>query len=335
MKLDRRVDTENLREVPERARALAAQGFDGLWTAETKHDPFLPLLLASEHCEDIEIGTAIAVAFARNPMIVANMGWDLQDFSRGKFLLGLGTQVQPHIERRFDMQWSKPASRLREFVLAVQAIWKSWEDGSRLKFEGEFYSNTLMSPYFNPGPNPYGPPKIFLAAVGARLAEVAGEVADGLVLHVFQTPRYVHEVLTPALERGMAKADRKRDEIEVKVAVFLVTGDNDEERAIADTATRKEIAFYASTPAYRPVLEVHGWGSVQDELHTLSRNGEWDAMGGLITDEMLETFAVIADPEDVVAQVTKRYGDAIQRIGFHLPYEPSSDVPARIAAARG
>jgi probable F420-dependent oxidoreductase len=331
MKLDRRIDTDDLHLVPERARQLVADGFDGLWTAETKHDPFLPLLLAAEHTE-AEVGTAIAVAFARNPMIVANLGWDLQEYTRGRFLLGLGTQVRPHIERRFGMPWSKPGSRMREFILALRAIWAAWDDGTRLQFDGEFYRHDLMTPYFNPGKNPYGPPKVYLAAVGMRMTEVAGEVADGLVAHVFQTPRYVEEVIVPAVDRGLKTSGRTRHGFAVKLAVFLVTGDDDAQRAVADRATRKEIAFYASTPAYRPVLEVHGWGSVQDELTALSRQGEWDAMGNLITDEMLDAFAIVADPADVVAQVRKRYGDVIDRLGFHMAYEASPDVPARIAA---
>jgi probable F420-dependent oxidoreductase len=331
MKLDRRVDATELRGVPERAKELVAEGFDGLWTAETKHDPFLPLLLASEHT-DAEIGTAIAVAFARNPMTVAYLGWDLQEFSRGKFILGLGTQVRPHITRRFSMPWSKPGSQMREFVLALKAIWASWEDGSRLKFEGDFYTHNLMTPYFDPGPNPQGPPKVFLAAVGQRMAEIAGEVSDGLVAHVFQTPRYVHEVVLPAVTKGLAVAGRPREDFELKLAVFVVTGDTDAEMDVAADVMRKEIAFYASTPAYRPVLDIHGWGAVQDQLHELSRNNEWDAMGDVITDEILQEFAVICKPEEIISEVIRRYGDdVIDRIGFHMPYDSTNQYPARIA----
>jgi probable F420-dependent oxidoreductase len=331
VKLDRRIDVEDLREVPRRAKELVAEGFEGLWTAETKHDPFLPLLLASEHT-DVEIGTAIAVAFARNPMTVANLGWDLQAYSRGKFLLGLGTQVKPHITRRFSMEWTKPVARMREFILALRAIWESWENQTRLQFQGEFYTHNLMSPYFDPGPNPYGNPKIILAAVGVRMSEAAGEVSDGLAAHVFQTPKYVHEVILPAVERGLATAGRSRDDFQLKLPVFLITGRNDEEYAAADKSIRKEIAFYASTPTYRPVLEIHGWGSLQDELVQMTRRGEWETMGDLITDEILEAFAVTADPADVLMAIHKRYGDIIDRVGFHLPYDTNNELPALIAA---
>jgi probable F420-dependent oxidoreductase len=333
LRLDRRIDVGELRGVPERARHLEALGFDGLWTAETQHDPFLPLLLAAEHV-DLEIGTSIAVAFARNPMIVANLGWDLQAFSRGRFLLGLGTQVRPHITRRFGMPWSRPAARLREFVVALQAIWTAWDTGAPLAFEGEFYTHNLMTPYFNPGPNPFGPPKVLLGAVGERLAEVAGEVADGIVLHAFQTPRYVEEVLLPAIDRGLANSGRSRNDFQVKVPVFVVTGLTDEERAISDQAARKEIAFYGSTPAYRAVLEIHGWGDLQDALRDLSRRGEWDAMGRLITDEILETFAIVAKPPDVLAEVSKRYGDAVDRVGFNLPGADNDEVVTGIIGGR-
>ncbi|MGE0309844.1 MAG: TIGR03617 family F420-dependent LLM class oxidoreductase [Acidimicrobiia bacterium] len=332
MKLDRRIDVDDLRQVPRRAKELIDEGFEGLWTAETKHDPFLPLLLASEHT-DAEIGTAIAVAFARNPMTIANVGWDLQAHSRGHFLLGLGTQVKPHITRRFSMTWSNPVGRMREFVLAVRAIWSAWDNQTKLKFEGEFYQHSLMTPYFDPGPNPYGQPAMILAAVGPKMAEAAGEVGDGLAAHVFQTPKYLHEVLLPAIERGLQTSGRTRHDFQLKIPVFLVTGRNDEEYARAFESIRSEIAFYASTPAYRPVLDHHGWGSLQDELVVLSRRGEWAEMGTIVTDEVLETFAVVADPNDVLMAIAKRYGDGvIDRVGFHLPYDVDNQFPALIAA---
>jgi probable F420-dependent oxidoreductase len=333
VKLDRRIGAELLRDVPKDAIALRSEGYDGLWTAETKHDPFFPLILAAEHT-DAEIGTAIAVAFARNPMIIAQLGWDVQAFSEGRFILGLGSQVKPHITRRFSMEWSKPLARMEEFVLAVRAIWSAWENGTRLKFEGEFYTHNLMSPYFDPGANPYGNPKIMLAAVGAKMAEVSGRVSDGLVGHVFQTPKYIHEVLLPAVERGLAAAGKQRSDFQMKLPVFVVTGRDDAERAVAVDSMRKEISFYASTPAYRPVLECHGLGDLQEELANLSRAGEWDAMAGKITDEILETFAVIADPLDVIATVRKRYGDVIDRLGFHIPYDTNNELGPLIAAGR-
>ncbi|MGE0136935.1 MAG: TIGR03617 family F420-dependent LLM class oxidoreductase [Ilumatobacteraceae bacterium] len=324
---------DDLREVPRRAREIVHEGFDGLWTAETKFDPFLPLLLAAEHT-DAEIGTAIAVAFARNPMTVANLGWDLQTYSRGKFILGLGTQVKPHITRRFSMPFTQPVERMKEFVTALRAIWTAWNDGTRLQFEGAFYTHNLMTPYFNPGPQPFGQPQIMLAAVGPKMAQAAGEVSDGILSHVFTTPKYVHEVVLPALERGLTAAGRHRSDFSVKLPIFLITGRNAQEFERAEASIRKEIAFYASTPTYRAVLDIHGWGSVQDELVVLSRQGEWEAMGDLVTDEMLDTFAVTAKPADVVSAVRARYGDTIDRLGFHIPYDTNNELPALIAAGR-
>src|SRR5438445_2014717 len=197
------------------AREAEVAGYDGVWTAETSHDPFFPLLIAAEHTERIELGTGIAVAFARNPMTLANVGNDLQQFSKGRFVLGLGSQIKPHIEKRFSMPWSHPAPRMRELILAMRAIWDCWNNGTKLDFRGDFYSHTLMTPFFNPGPNPYGPPKVFLAAVGDKMTEVAGEVCDGLLVHGFTTERYLREVTLPALDRGLAKAGRTRADIEL------------------------------------------------------------------------------------------------------------------------
>lgn len=303
-----------LAKAADAARNLEQRGYDGGWTAETSHDPFLPLLLAAEHTSRIELGTNIAVAFARNPMIVANLGWDLQAYSEGRFILGLGTQIQPHIEKRFSMPWSHPARRMREFVAALHAIWSAWRDGGKLQFEGEFYTHKIMTPMFTPEPQPHPPPKIFLAAVGEAMTELCGEVADGHLGHPMVSKRFLTEVTLPVLARGLERSGRDRSEFEVSAEVMVATGENDEELAKAMTAARKQIAFYGSTPAYRKVLEVHGWGDLQPELHRLSKQGEWDTMGSLLDDEMLRTFAVVGPVEEIGAALRERCAGVVDRV---------------------
>jgi probable F420-dependent oxidoreductase len=322
MKVDAVIGGE-LRQAAAQAKDAEAAGYSGVWTAETGHDPFLPLLLAAEHTTDLQIGTSIAVAFARNPMLLASLGWDLQAFSRGRFIMGLGSQIKPHITKRFSMPWSHPAARMREMILAVRAIWDCWLNGTRLEFRGEFYTHTLMTPFFSPASSDLrdvGVPKIFLAGVGELMTEVAGEVCDGFICHGFTTERYLREVTMPALERGRAKAGRTMEGFEIAGPSFVVTGTNDAEMEQAATATRQQIAFYGSTPAYRGVLELHGWGALQDELNALSKEGKWVEMGGLVDDEILNTFAVVAEPEHVAEQLAGRYGDVIQRVTFYAPY---------------
>ena len=309
-------------EMAARAKELEDIGYDGLNTAETSHDPFLPLAIAAEHTSTIELGTGIAVAFGRSPMTLANTAWDLNLYSKGRFNLGLGSQIKAHITKRFSMPWSHPAARMRELVQAMRAIWASWQDGTTLDFRGDFYTHTLMTPFFNPGPNPYGAPKVFLAAVGEMMTEVAGEVCDGIIIHGFTTERYVREVTIPAVERGLAKAGRARDAFQVSGPLFVVTGTTDREMEAAAAATRQQIAFYGSTPAYRGVLELHGWGDLQTELNTLSKQGKWVEMGNLITDDILHTFAVVADrPEDIATGLAERYTGIVDRLSFYAPYK--------------
>jgi probable F420-dependent oxidoreductase len=312
----------------DKAAQLEAAGYSGLWTAETSHDPFLPLAAATTSTSQIELGTSIAVAFARNPMLLANIGWDLQVMSQGRFILGLGSQIKPHITKRFSMEWSKPAARMREMVLAVRAIWDTWENGTPLEFRGEFYRHTLMTPFFTPSAaelGDFGLPKIFLAGVGELMTEVAGEVCDGFFCHGFTTEKYLREVTIPALERGRAKAGKTMDDFQIMGPSFVVTGNNDEELEKAAAGTRQQIAFYGSTPAYRPVLEVHGWGALQDELNVLSKQGKWVEMGDLIDDEILNTFAVVGSPEQIAPELGRRYADVISRISFYAPYESDAD----------
>ncbi len=331
MKVDGGV-SEDLAQTAASARDAEAEGYDGIWAAETDHDPFLPLLLAAEHTERVELGTGIAVAFARNPMTLAHVGYDLQRFSKGRFLLGLGSQIRPHITKRFSMEWSHPAARMREMIAAIKHIWGAWDGEHELDFRGDFYTHTIMTPFFNPGPNPYGPARIFLAAVGERMTEVAGEVADGMLCHGFTTETYLREVTLPALERGASRAGRSLDDFELSGPAFVVTGTTEEEMTASAKAVRERIAFYGSTPAYRPVLERHGWGELQTELNVLSKQGEWERMGAMIDDDMLDAFAVVADPEHLPVKLHERYGDVIDRIRFYVPYQSDPERWAAVMA---
>ena len=323
MKVDGGISNE-LGKAAASAKETEAAGYDGAWTVETAHDPFLPLVLAAEHTEHLELGTSIAVAFARNPMTLAHIGWDLQSFAKGRFILGLGSQIKPHITKRFSMEWSHPAPRMREMILAIRAIWDTWQNGTPLAFRGDFYTHTLMTPFFTPDRadlGDFGVPRIFLAGVGELMTEVAGEVCDGFICHGFTTERYLRDVTLPALARGRAKAGKTMEGFEIVGPSFVVTGSNEEELAAAAAGTRQQIAFYGSTPAYRGVLDMHGWDGLHDELNALSKQGQWVEMGNLITDEILNTFAVVGEPEHMAPELQRRYGDVIQRISFYAPYK--------------
>ena len=307
--------------IAEQARRAEADGYDGVWSAETGHDPFLPIAIGAASTEKLVFGTGIAVAFARNPMNLAVLANDLQHLSAGRFILGMGSQIKPHITKRFSMPWSHPAPRMRELIMAIRSIWKTWETGEKLNFRGEFYTHTLMTPFFNPGQNPYGNPKILLAAVGEPMTEVAGEAGDGLLVHAFTTERYLREVSLPALARGAAAAGKTRADLTVSYPGFVVTGATEADMAAADRAVRQQIAFYGSTPAYRPVLDLHGWGDVHPELNTLSKRGEWVKMGELIDDDMLHAFAVVCPIDQVATQIRSRFGDVVDRFSFYAPYK--------------
>ena len=316
-----------------RARVLEDQGYGALWCGETAHDAFVQLTIAAGATERIRLGTGVAIAFARNPLSLATLGNDLQTVSRGRFVLGLGSQVRPHIERRFSMPWSRPAARMRETVLAIRHIWSAWEAGTPLAFEGEFFTHTLMTPTFDPGPNPFGNPAVFLAAVGALMTGVAGEVADGLLLHSFMTERYLRDVTLPALGSGIARAGRSRDDVRISYPAFVVTGRDDAELAVAADGVRAQIAFYGSTPSYRAVLELHGWSDLHSELHARSRQGEWAAMTQLVDDEVLRAFAVVGSPRDVAHQLAERVGDVVDRVTPYMPYPIDRDCVLEVAAA--
>jgi probable F420-dependent oxidoreductase len=329
LKVDGAVSSQ-LADVASAASTLERRGYDCCWTAEINHDPFLPLVLAAEHTSRIELGTSIAVAFARNPMTVANVGWDLQAYSGGRFMLGLGSQVQAHIGKRFSMPWSRPVARMHEFVVALREIWSCWRDGTKLRFEGDFYTHKIMTPMFTPEPQPYPFPKVFVAAVGEAMTEMCGEVADGLLAHAFTTKRYFEEVATPALMRGMQRSGRQRGDFELSCPIFVVTGEDEDELSARALGTRKQIAFYGSTPAYRKVLELHGWDDLHTELHRLSLQGEWDVMGSLIDDEILDAFAVVAPLTTVVQKIRERCDGVIDRVLVGLPSTVSEETVAAL-----
>ncbi len=331
MKVDGAILTESLAEAGAAARRLEALGYDGAFSFEGPHDPFFPLALAAEQTERLELATAIAVAFARSPMILANLANDLQALSRGRFILGLGSQIRPHIERRFSQPWSKPAARMRELVLAIRAIWRCWNEGEKLAFRGEFYTHTLMTPFFNPGPNPYSTPRIFVAGVGPRMTRVAGEVADGFLVHPFHSREFVEQTTLPALQRGLAAAGRSVDDLEVSFQVLVVTGEDEEAYARAEQAVKSQIAFYGSTPAYRCVLECHGRGELQTELNRLSKRGAWVEMAGLVDDELLEALAVCGPFAEIAAKLRTRCGDLADRVSLVAPYAADPERWAEVA----
>jgi probable F420-dependent oxidoreductase len=317
VKVDAGLDGGKLGGVADAGRRLEAAGYDGAWCAEVGHDPFLPLAVATVTTSRITLGTSIAVAFARNPMTMAYIANDLQAASSGRFILGLGSQIKAHITRRFSMPWGAPVAQMREYILALRSIWAAWNEDRPLDVRGEYYQHTLMTAMFRPEPHPYGPPRVFLAAVGPAMTRVVGELADGLITHPFTTERYLREVTLPTLGEGIRHAGRSRDDVEVTCPGFVILDDGSAGLAERIAAARRQIAFYGSTPAYRPVLALHGWGALADRLHELSVTGDerrWAAMGELIGDEVLSAFAVIGTPGDAAAEVKRRYGDIVDRI---------------------
>jgi probable F420-dependent oxidoreductase len=281
-------------------------GYDGVFSFEAKHDPFVALAVAAEHTRRVQLGTAITIAFARNPMTLAYLGNDLQLVTGGRFLLGLGSQVRPHIVNRFSSPWSEPARRMREIVGALDAIWSSWEAGTPLAFDGDFYHHTLMIPAFDPGPNPFGRPPVYVGGFGPRMVEVAGEVADGLITHPFTTRQSLETATLPALERGLARGGRTRADVQVVCATLIVTADRAEELERLKRVARQQLAFYGSTPAYAPTLECHGWGALHPELNRLSKAGRWDDMAALIDDDVLHAVAVVGEPASIAPALRAR-----------------------------
>ncbi|OBK63100.1 LLM class F420-dependent oxidoreductase [Mycobacterium colombiense] len=313
----------------DQASASASAGYDALWSAESAHDPFIPLPTVAAAAPDLQIGTAIAVAFARNPMSLAYTAHDIQLLSGGRFMLGLGSQVCSHITRRFDMPWSSPAARMHEFVAALHAIWKAWNEDAKLDFDGQFYRHTLMTPFFSPPPSEFGPPKVYLAAVGGRMTEVAGHVCDGLMPHPFTTLRYLRERTVPALQVGLHASRRSLADFSIAFQGLIATGHTEEEMAAAIRRVREQIAFYGSTPTYHPVLELHGWEELAHELTTLSKSDDpqrWTRMGDLIDDEVLAEFALVAEPDLLGKAIHDRFGGLVDRFNFYAPYQHDSAV---------
>lgn len=305
----------------EQSRRMEALGADGVASSEVNHDPFLPLAVAAGQTERVELITSIAIALARNPMTVAVQARDLQDVSHGRFVLGLGSQVKPHITRRFSMPWSDPTQQMTDFVLALRAIWASWRDGTPLRYEGSHYQHTLMPPTMVPEPTPYADPRVVLGAVNPGMARVAGEVADGLHCHGFTTPRWIQEVLLPAIEEGLATSGRTRDDFEISCPVLLATGPDSAAVEQSREVIRTTIAFYGSTPAYRPVLTLHGWEELGVELNLCTKQGRWEDMPALVSDEVLDEFSLTASWDHLADELIARHGSTLDRLMYAIPFD--------------
>jgi probable F420-dependent oxidoreductase len=330
-----KIDTmlSGLDGVADQARRLEDLGVDGAFTFEGPHDVFTPLVLAATATSSLELLTNVAIAFPRNPIQLAHQAYDLQTVSKGRFTLGLGTQVRAQIERRYGSQFERPVARMRELVGALRAIFASWETGERLDVRGQFYTHTLMPPTFNPGPNPFGTPPIFLGALGPQMVRLTAEIADGLLVMPFNTERHFHQRTLPAVAEGLRRGGRDRSDLTVTAEVIVACGRDEAELSAAMTGARGLLAFYASTPAYRPVLEVEGWEDLQPELNAMSKSGRWAEMPGLLDDAMVSALAVVGSPTDAADQVRRRYGDHVDRIGFYTPYAIGPETLGELVAA--
>jgi probable F420-dependent oxidoreductase len=317
---------------------LEQAGFDGAFTYETRHDPFLPLVLAADRTTTLRLGTAIAIAFARTPMLLATVGRDLQDLSAGRMTLGLGTQIRPHIERRYSMPWSRPGARLREMVLAIRAIWDAWDGIAPLDFRGEFYTHTLMPPAFDPGPGHYGRPSILLGAVGPHLTRAAAEVGDGLLVHPFATRESLEQLTLPGIAEGLALAGRDRSELELAVVTMIATGDSGAELDEAIATVRGQLAFYGSTPAYARILECNGWEGLHPRLNALSKEGRWDDMADLVPNEMVESIAIVGRRHEIAGRIREKVGGIADTVSLECTRRPDpghfADICADLQAGR-
>jgi len=327
VKLDIGMLTHDLKTLPDYARKVEAMGYDTLWSAETQHDPFLPLAVASTVSSRIKLGTNIATVFSRSPMITAMIAWDLQKASKGRFILGLGSQVKAHNERRFSVKFESPGPKMAEAVRAIRAIWDCWQNGTKLAFKGQFYRFDLMTPFFNPGPIAHPKVPIYIAGVNHYMCRVAGEVCDGLHVHPFNSPKYLRDYVHPAVEEGLRAAGRKRADFTYTTSSFVVVGDTEEELAKNRRAVKQQIAFYASTRTYEPVLATHGWQDLTPALHRKSVEGDWTGMADLITDEMLDTFTVTGSYDTIGAKLKQRYAGLLDSTALYQPYQPGLDDP--------
>ena len=321
-----------MRAIPERARELEALGYSGLKLPELNHDPFMPLAIAAEHTNRVELVTSVAVAFSRNPMTMAQQAHDLNAFSGGRFVLGLGSQDKPHIVRRFSMPWHKAAAQMRDFIGAMNAIYDCWYDGERLDYQGEYYQHTLMPQTFTPKNIDASRPRIVLSATGPLMTKVAAEVADGMMMHPFSSERYMQEVTLPAIETGLKTSGRTLDDFELDYAPILATGVDEESLHSAIDAAKERIAFYGSTEAYRPVLDLHGWGELQPELNDLNRQKRTKEAATLITDEILNTIAIVGEPQDAVEKLRSRLAGYVSRTGFSVTGMTDDALATHLAA---
>lgn len=329
MKFDTALLLPKLSDMAAYTQAAEAIGFDGIWTSETNADPFLPLALAAEHSRTITLGTAIAVAFPRSPMTLAYMAWDLARYSNGRFILGLGTQVKAHNERRFGVKWEKPVRKLRETIEAMHAIWNCWQTGSPLDYQGEFFQLNLMTPFFSSGPLPTGRPPVYISAVNPNMLRLAGRLCDGVHLHAFHTPRYLREIALPELEGGLTENGRCRADLHINTSLFVVPTDDLKPAAEHEQFAKQQLSFYMSTPAYRIVVELHGWQEVAWKLSKMARRGEWDDMPNVISDEILAEFAVSGTWGNLPGIIKSRYaGGLLDRLSYYLPFHPGENDAA-------
>jgi probable F420-dependent oxidoreductase len=320
----------DLARVPAEIQRIEAAGYDGVMTQENRHDPFLPLGVAAVNSERLTLGTGVAISFPRSPMVVANLGWDLQTASAGRFVLGIGPQVKAHNERRFSVPWSAPAPRMKEYVQSLRAIWRAWKSGETLQFEGEHYSFTLMTPNFTPEPMSYPAPPVTMAAVGPAMLRVAGEVADGVRLHGFCTRKYIENVIWPQLETGLQRGRRSRESLQVSGGGFVVTGATDEELARAVEFYRSRIAFYGSTRAYWPVLEQHDLLDLGEKLNFMSRNNQWRDMPAQVTDDVVQLFCAIGRHDQIVAEVKAQFGGQVDAVADSASYDMPGALPPEV-----
>jgi probable F420-dependent oxidoreductase len=325
MKVETSIETRSLRDAPAVARKAEEMGYDGIVTSQTGHDPFLPLALAAEHTQRVTLGTAVAIAFPLSPTSLAHIAWDLQALSGGRLLLGLGSQVKGHIVRRFSIPYAPPGPRMREYILALRAVWDCWQNGTKLNFQGDYYNLSLMTPYFNPGPIEHPHVPIYVSAVNPYMLRLAGELCDGVRLHAFNTAKYTRESILPNLEAGARKAGRRLSDIDVSGGSFLVTGETEEEVERAKPAVRTQVAFYGSTRSYRGVFEAHGWDDVSLQLHEMSTQGRWAEMGNLITEEMLEEFAIVSPYDGLIEKIKARWSGIVTRTGLAIPIRKPED----------
>jgi probable F420-dependent oxidoreductase len=322
-----------LGEAATEAKRLADIGYDGVYTLEGSWDPFYPLVMVSEHAPSLDIATGIAVAFPRNPMHLAYQAWDLQTFSKGKFLLGIGSQVKAHIEKRFGEEFSPPAARMRDYIQALKAIFAAWQTGGKLEHRGPYFQHTLMTPMFDPGPNAFGPPPVLLGALGPKMTEVAGEVADGLIVHPFNSMSFLIEQALPAVDRGLEKSGRDRSDFILQVNAIVITGETEEARQVAKDSVKSLLGFYASTPAYRPPMEAVGFGDLQPILNKLSKEGKWDELASYIDDDFVDAFTTQGEPDEIAGKLRDKYGPHADRLAIYAPYTAPDAMWKTIIAA--